>query len=71
MEPPSGPCHQTNRDHEQVGFFRAEEEQVCDDTLDRIFMAGLPMSDNLVFNEISPIREYTAFAEDIKARWQT
>ena len=38
--------------------------------LDRVFMAGLPMADYLVFNEISPIREYTAFAEDIKARWQ-
>lgn len=40
------------------------------ETLDRVFMAGLPMSGYLVFREISPIREYTDFAEDIRNRWQ-
>lgn len=40
------------------------------ETLDRVFMAGLPMADYLVFREITPVREYAAFAEDIKSRWQ-
>ncbi|BBL79784.1 hypothetical protein RxyAA322_16380 [Rubrobacter xylanophilus] len=34
------------------------------DELDRILMAGLPMA------EVLPVREYTAFAEDIRRRWQ-
>jgi muconolactone delta-isomerase len=40
------------------------------DTLDRVLMAGLPMSDYLRWKEIVPIREYTDFGKDIKARWQ-
>lgn len=40
------------------------------DELDRMIMAGLPMSNILEFEEIWPVREYDAFAEDVKARWQ-
>jgi muconolactone delta-isomerase len=41
------------------------------DALDRAVMAGMPMSDNLVVNEISPLREYSSFGADVKARWQS
>lgn len=40
------------------------------DELDRILMAGLPMAHNLTMAEVLPVREYTAFAEDVKRRWQ-
>lgn len=40
------------------------------DELDRILMAGLPMAHNLTMAEVLPLREYTAFAEDVKRRWQ-
>lgn len=40
------------------------------DELDRILMAGLPMAHNLTMAEVPPVREYTAFAEDVKRRWQ-
>lgn len=40
------------------------------DELDQIIMAGLPMSHYLTIAEILPIREYSAFAEDLKRRWQ-
>jgi len=39
-------------------------------SLDRMLMAGLPMADNLVMNEVAALRPYEDFAEDIKARWQ-
>ena len=40
------------------------------DTIDRIFMAGLPMANYLSFREITPVREYTDFAADVRNRWQ-
>jgi muconolactone D-isomerase len=40
------------------------------DQLDQIMMAGLPMSNYLVWKEIIPIREYTDFAADVKRRWK-
>ncbi len=40
------------------------------DELDRIFMAGLPMANVLEFEEVVPVREYEAFAQDVKARWK-
>ena len=40
------------------------------ETLDRVFMAGLPMADHLVIREIAPVRQYFDFGADIKARWQ-
>jgi muconolactone D-isomerase len=39
------------------------------DTMDRITMAGLPMAHNLVFNSITPLREYESFGQDIDNRW--
>jgi muconolactone delta-isomerase len=39
-------------------------------TLDRMLMAGLPMADHLVINELTPVRPYEEFAADVKARWQ-
>lgn len=40
------------------------------DELDRIIMAGLPMAHYLEFEEILPVREYEAFAKDVKGRWK-
>jgi hypothetical protein len=34
-------------------------------------MAGMPMSDNLVVNEISPLRGYDSFGADVRARWRS
>lgn len=39
------------------------------DELDRIFMAILPMAHYLEIEEVLPVREYEAFAADIKRRW--
>ncbi len=39
------------------------------DELDQIIMAGLPIAHNLEIAEILPVREYTAFAEDVRQRW--
>ncbi len=39
------------------------------DELDRIIMAGLPMAHYLEFEQVLPVREYAAFAEDIRNRW--
>ena len=36
---------------------------------DRIAVAGLPMAHNLVFNSITPPREYDSFGQDIDNRW--
>jgi muconolactone delta-isomerase len=41
------------------------------DQLDRIVMGGLPMGHHLTLEEVLPVREYTAFAEDVRARWQS
>lgn len=41
------------------------------DVLDRALMAGMPMSDNLVVNEISPLRGYDSFGADVRARWRS
>ena len=40
------------------------------DELDRIFMAGKPLSHYLEFEEIMAVREYEAFAGDLKSRWK-
>ena len=32
-------------------------------------MTGLPIAHNLEIAEILPVREYTAFAEDLRQRW--
>jgi muconolactone delta-isomerase len=39
------------------------------DELDQILMAGLPMAEYLNYEQVLPLREYTAFAEDIRNRW--
>ncbi len=39
------------------------------DELDQIIMAGLPIAHNLELAEIVPVREYAAFAEDVRQRW--
>ena len=40
------------------------------DELDRIWMAGLPMARHLEPKEVPPVREYEAFADDVRRRWQ-
>ena len=40
------------------------------DELDQIFMAGLPMAHYLELEEIVAVREYEAFAGDLKRRWK-
>ena len=37
--------------------------------MDQIFMAGLSIAHHLEIAEILPVREYTAFAEDLRQRW--
>jgi muconolactone D-isomerase len=49
-----------------VGVIEAESH----DELDKLFMADLPMAHVLEFVEIVPVREYEAFAEDVKRRWK-
>jgi muconolactone delta-isomerase len=48
-----------------VGVLEADDH----DMLDRIAMAGLPMANYLVFNSITPIREYESFGQDVDNRW--
>ena len=48
-----------------IGFIEADSH----DELDQIFMAALPMAHVLEFEEITPVREYTAFAADVRKRW--
>jgi muconolactone delta-isomerase len=38
--------------------------------IDRMIMAGLPMSHHLEINEITPIRDYADFAKDVINRWK-
>ena len=40
------------------------------DQIDRIIMAGLPMSHYLVIDEITPVRDYADFAKDVINRWK-
>jgi muconolactone delta-isomerase len=40
------------------------------DELDQIWMAGVPMARYLELKEVLPVREYEAFADDVKQRWQ-
>ena len=51
-----------------------EEEAILDveshDELDRIWMGALPMAHYLELKEVLPIREYEAFADDVRQRWQ-
>jgi len=39
------------------------------DELDQIWMAALPMARHLE-QEVLPVREYEAFADDVRRRWQ-
>ena len=39
------------------------------DELDQILMAGLPIAHYVEIAEILPVREYTAFADDVRQRW--
>ncbi len=41
------------------------------DQLDRIVMGALPMRHHLTLEEVLPVREYAAFAEDVGRRWQS
>ena len=38
--------------------------------IDRIIMAGLPMSHYFEINEITPIRDYADFAKDVINHWK-
>jgi len=49
-----------------VGVLNAESHA----QIDRMLMAGLPMSHYLEINEITPIRDYADFARDIINRWK-
>ena len=49
-----------------IGVIDAESH----DELDQLFMAGLPISYNLEWEEILPVREYESFASDVKRRWK-
>ena len=49
-----------------IGIIDAESH----DELDRIFMSALPMAHRLEFEEVVPVREYTDFAGDVRARWK-
>ena len=40
------------------------------DELDQIWMAALPMARHLELKEVLPVREYEAFADDVRRRWQ-
>ena len=40
------------------------------DELDHIWMAALPMARHLELKEVLPVREYEAFAHDVKRRWE-
>ena len=39
------------------------------DELDQIITGQLPIAHNLEVGEVVPVREYAAFAEDVRARW--
>lgn len=39
------------------------------DELDRVFTAQLPLADYLTIDEMTPIRPYLDFAEDVINRW--
>jgi hypothetical protein len=39
------------------------------DELDQIVIGQPPIAHNLEFAEVLPVREYAAFAEDVRARW--
>ena len=54
------------------GQRRVQEHQDVEfhDELDQIWMAALPMARYLELQEVLPIREYEAFADDVRRRWQ-
>ena len=41
------------------------------DQLDQMVMGALPVSHHLTLEEVLPVREYAAFAEDVRTRWQS
>jgi muconolactone delta-isomerase len=49
-----------------IGVMNADSHAL----IDRMIMAGLPMSHNLEINEITPIRNYADFAKDVIDRWK-
>jgi len=40
------------------------------DELDQNWIAALPMARHLELKEVLPVREYEAFADDVRRRWQ-
>ncbi len=38
--------------------------------LDQIIMADLPVAEYLTFEQVLPVRQYAAFGEDIRRRWE-
>ena len=49
-----------------IGVMNADSHAL----IDRMVMAGLPMSHHLEINEITPIRNYADFAKDVINRWK-
>lgn len=49
-----------------IGIMNAESHA----QLDRMIMAGLPMSHYLEIKEITPVRDYADFAKDVINRWK-
>ena len=49
-----------------IGVMNAESHA----QIDRMIMAGLPMSHHLEINEITPVRDYADFAKDVINRWK-
>lgn len=40
------------------------------DELDRMLMALMPLSSNLIVEELIPIRAYESFAKDLRRKWK-
>lgn len=40
------------------------------DELDQVFTAQLPLAEYLVIEEMTPVRSYLDFGEDVKKRWK-
>lgn len=51
---------------EVILIYRADSH----DELDRVFTAQLPLANYLTIIEMTPIRSYLDFAEDVQKRWR-
>jgi hypothetical protein len=49
---------------------RVDPKGMTHDELDQIWMSTLPMARYLELQEVLPVREYEAFADDVRRRWQ-